>query len=100
MIHARDDYNRIQDPALSNPSLLSDGSSPIAEDEPVFLVRASDQGFAKTVKAWAAAHLEAGGDASMADAAERQIVRAAAWQKNNRRKVADAPDGVLQHGSG
>ena len=40
MIHARVDYNRIQDPALENPSLLAGNSKPIASDEPVFLLRA------------------------------------------------------------
>lgn len=43
MIHARSDYNRIQDPAVDDPSLLSEGSTPIGVDEPVFLLRAKDQ---------------------------------------------------------
>lgn len=42
MRHARDDYNRIQDPALHDPTLLSPGSTSIGEDEPVFLIRAKD----------------------------------------------------------
>lgn len=43
MKHARDDYNRIQDPALSDPSLLAPGATPIGEDEPVILFRAKDK---------------------------------------------------------
>lgn len=62
MRHARKDYNRFQDPALTDPSLLSDGSTPIAEDEPVFLLRASDDLAPEVVREWAAlydnAHLD------------------------------------------
>lgn len=95
MIHARSDYNRIQDPALSDPSLLSEGSTPFAEDEPVFLVRASDQAFASTVAAWMKAHIEAGGNPAMVIAVASHLGRAIAWQEKNRRKVADAPADVL-----
>lgn len=42
MIHAREDYNRIQDP---------DGK--IGEDEPVFLLRAKDKYFVRTVQYYA-----------------------------------------------
>lgn len=42
MKHARDDYNRIQDPANKIP-----------EDEPVFLLRAQDALAAETVRHWA-----------------------------------------------
>jgi hypothetical protein len=45
MIHARQDYNRIQDPALQDSSLLSEGSHPIGENEPVFLLRGQDKHF-------------------------------------------------------
>ena len=73
-----------------NPSLLSAGSSPIADDEPVFLVRASDQAFAATLSAWAFVHGAAGGDTSMIEAVHRHIRLAAEWQDANIRKVADA----------
>lgn len=53
MIHARDDYNRFQDPALDNPSLLAPGSSPIAADEPVFLLRAHDRHFVSMLEHYA-----------------------------------------------
>lgn len=95
MIHARTDYDRMQDPALKDLSLLATGSSPIAEDEPVFLVRASDQAFVTTLEAWAAAHIEAGGDSALAGAVRVHIVKAKVWQKANRCKIADAPDEVL-----
>ena len=42
MIHAREDYNRIQDP-----------ENKIPEDEPVFLLRAQDQTAAQIVRIWA-----------------------------------------------
>lgn len=96
MIHARNDYNRIQDPALNDPSLLSEGSSAIAEDEPVFLVRASDQAFGDTLVAWMKAHLDAGGDPLMTTAVAAHLGKAIAWQERNRRKVADAPAGALR----
>ena len=95
MLHARNDYNRIQDPALHDPSLLSEGSSPIAEDEPVFLVRASDQAFSDTLTAWITAHIAAGGDPAMSTAVASHLGKAIAWQERNRRKVADAPAAAL-----
>lgn len=52
MKHARPDYNRIQDPGLHEPSLVREGATPIAEDEPVFLLRASDITAASTVLFW------------------------------------------------
>jgi hypothetical protein len=45
MIHARNDYQRIQDPANKIPI-----------DEPVFLLRAQDVTAADTVRAWAKAN--------------------------------------------
>lgn len=54
MIHARPDYNRIQDPALQDPRFLKYGATAIAEDEPVFLLRAQDKTAAKAVRYWAA----------------------------------------------
>lgn len=44
MKHARDDYNRIQDPANLIP-----------EDEPVFLLRGQDRTAGQIVRLWAAA---------------------------------------------
>jgi hypothetical protein len=49
MIHARADYNRIQDPANKIP-----------QDEPVFLLRGQDKVAAATVRVWAVLNDEAG----------------------------------------
>lgn len=46
MLHARKDYNRIQDP-----------ENKIGEDEPVFIVRAKDKFSIKAMEAWASAVL-------------------------------------------
>ena len=54
MIHAREDYNRIQDPI-----------NEIQSDEPVFLIRAQDVCAADTMRFWAALHLSKGGDPEM-----------------------------------
>jgi hypothetical protein len=54
MKHARDDYNRIQDP-----------DNKIPDDEPVFLLRAQDQ-FAATVVRQYGALLDATGNTEMA----------------------------------
>lgn len=45
MKHARPDYQRIQDPATDDPSLLGPGATPIGADEPVMLFRAQDRHF-------------------------------------------------------
>ena len=42
MIHAREDYNRIQDPADRIPA-----------DEPVFLIRGQDRAAPGAIEAWA-----------------------------------------------
>lgn len=48
MLHAREDYNRIQDP-----------ENKIGKDEPVFIVRAKDSFSIKAMQAWAdAVHFE------------------------------------------
>lgn len=96
MIHARSDYDRIQDPALDDPSLLSAGSSPIGKDEPVFLVRAKDKAFLAAVQAWMQEHLDEGGDPIMHKAMAAHLGRAIAWREKNGTKVADAPVGVLK----
>jgi len=51
MQHARNDYNRIQDPEKLIP-----------ENEPVFLIRAQDMVSADAVRNWADLNDEAGGD--------------------------------------
>lgn len=96
MLHARRDYDRIQDPALHDSSLLSAGSSPIWEDEPVFLVRAKDAAFCDTVMAWMQSHLDAGGDPALHRAVAAHLERAVAWQQKHGTKLADAPHEVLK----
>lgn len=52
MLHARADYNRIQDPAKLIP-----------EEEPVFLLRGQDELAAETVRFWARRAIATGNDA-------------------------------------
>lgn len=71
MIHARPDYNRIQDP---------DGL--IADDMPVFLLLGKDQYAANTVRYWAGRVEAGGGDPTMIKMA---------------RAHADVMDGLQNH---
>lgn len=68
MIHARDDYNRIQDP-----------SGKIPADEPVFLIRAQDISSAALVRKWAELNDENGGDSRLSDLARQHATRMDAW---------------------
>jgi hypothetical protein len=88
MIHARPDYNRIQDPALHNLSLLAPGCSAIGSDEPVFLVRAGDKTAAATVRAWADINELAGADPEIVRIARSHADLMDAWP---RKKQADLP---------
>jgi hypothetical protein len=62
MIHARDDYNRIQDPAGLIP-----------QDEPVFLLRAQDVAAPQIVAAWADAIERLGGSPELVAAAREAL---------------------------
>lgn len=96
MRHARSDYNRIQDPAVSDPSLLSEGSTPIGEDEPVFLIRGSDVAGPFALFAWADEMQRRGGDPATA-AAVRQFARDMEWWADiNGCKVPDTPAECLK----
>jgi hypothetical protein len=77
MKHARDDYNRIQDPAGLIP-----------EDEPVFLLRAQDKHAAATLRYYA--HLVAldQGDVSILFATQKQADAMEAWPRH---KAPDMP---------
>lgn len=88
MKHAREDYNRIQDPALHDSSLLSPGSTPIAEDEPVFLLRAQDWTAPQAVLAWARMQQEG---SPAADLARQHAERMREWQMAHGCKMADLP---------
>lgn len=79
MKHARADYDRIQDPA-----------GKIADDEPVFLIRAKDVTGPATVRAWAALQLERGDhDPRLVELAEVHAERMEEWQRKNGCKTPD-----------
>lgn len=80
MKHARDDYNRIQDPAGAIP-----------DDEPVFLLRGQDASAPAAVEAWAEEHARRGGDPEIAALARRQAENMRAYQAQHGNKVADLP---------
>ena len=79
MIHARKDYNRIQDP-----------ENLIGEKEPVFLIRAKDIVAARAVRMWAELHLAAGGNEDIAKLARSHAARIEKWQEKNERKTKTA----------
>lgn len=81
MLHARDDYNRIQDPA-----------GKIGKDEPVFLLRAQDVSAPATLRFWAKENLRSGGDPALSDLAEDHADLMESWQKTHCAKPADLPD--------
>jgi len=77
MIHARKDYERIQDPEKKIP-----------DDEPVFLVRAQDPAAPAAVEAWAAENDRIGGERALSDSARAHAQKMREWPV---RKVADGP---------
>lgn len=78
MIHAREDYNRIQD-----------STGKIAEDEPVFLIRAKDRVSAPALRAWAELNNVAGGDPELSRLTYAHADAMEAWQVLHGRKPAD-----------
>lgn len=78
MIHAREDYNRIQDPA-----------NKIAADEPVFLLRAKDELAPGLLMMWADELTTRGGDLNMAKMAQEHAVKMVKWQAINGCKLPD-----------
>lgn len=105
MIHARPDYNRIQDPANpeTNPEVtaqdwqawgMNPSATPIGKDEPVFLLRAQDKHFLAAVEAYGNLVAE---DETMDESERKKIVaacivqasRAALWQAENGCKSPD-----------
>lgn len=77
MKHAREDYNRIQDPAGLIP-----------EDEPVFLLRGQDALAAATVRDWAGRVAYHGGDQKLVDMAREHAKAMDAWPV---KKLPDLP---------
>lgn len=79
MKHARKDYNCIQDP-----------SGNIAEDEPVFLLRAKDQIAPSALRFWAD-EVERLGDKKLADHVRAHAGKMNEWQAKNGWQVPDTP---------
>lgn len=77
MRHARQDYDRIQDPI-----------NKIGKDEPVFLLRANDRCAPKTVLFWADL-CEKAGNSEMANIAREHVKEMLIWQKENGCKTPD-----------
>ena len=78
MKHAREDYNRIQDPV-----------GLIAEDEPVFLLRAKDKTAPLIVRQWAAEQKKQGSTDNCIEVAEKWADTMEEWQQKNGCKLAD-----------
>lgn len=88
MLHARTDYQRIQDPAGLIP-----------EDEPVFLLRAQDIIAPDVVRHWAymakqlyTSDADVPKMAHLCNLAMTHAVRMEAWQAEHRAKVPDVPE--------
>jgi hypothetical protein len=77
MKHAREDYNRIQDPAGLIP-----------EDEPVFLLRAQDKHAARILRWYAAMVEHDKGDRRLIALVHEQAAAMDAWPKH---KAPDLP---------
>lgn len=75
MIHARKDYQHIQD-----------ATGKIPEDEPVFLLRAQDKAAAAAVRVWCTLHQMLGGESTIADIAWNHAKKMDKWPK---KKSAD-----------
>lgn len=78
MKHAREDYNRIQDPA---------GIIPM--DEPVFLVRGQDAAGPETLRAWAREAETQGSGPEIIAKALAQAEAMEDWQRERNWKAAD-----------
>jgi hypothetical protein len=91
MIHARPDYERFQDPALDNPELYP-GVSPIAQDEPVFVVRAKDKNMRDVLLHYLGLlSFEDKPDPVMQRAIIEHIRRVESWQTTYGSKTPDMP---------
>lgn len=77
--------------ALSVRAASGAGGRPIADDEPVFLLRASDVTAPDTVVAWARLQYDQKGNRDMAGLAVNHADAMRAWQKVNGAKVPDMP---------
>lgn len=83
MLHAREDYNRIQDP-----------ENKIPEDEPVFLLRGQDLTAPQTVRFWANMNrANPKVELKIVLLAEQWANKMEEWQKEHKAKFADLPQG-------
>ena len=80
MRHARKDYDHIQDP-----------SGKISEDEPVFILRATDVLAPGIMMRWAHELIVRGGDKKMAKLVTDHAVEMIKWQEKNGCKLPDLP---------
>lgn len=78
MLHARQDYNRIQDP-----------KNLIPQDEPVFLIRGKDICAPATLEKWCEEARKYGVDQSMIDKVQSHADYIRVWQIENESKVPD-----------
>lgn len=80
MKHARNDYDRIQDP-----------EGLIPENEPVFLLRGKDICAPAAIDAWCEQAKKYGVDSGMIQAAQSHADHMRAWQIEHESKVPDMP---------
>lgn len=90
MKHARLDYNRIQDPALSDPGLLAPGSTAIGIDEPVMLFRAQDVFFIDILLKYAEL-LQGAGRHQTTQLVMQNIAVTEKWRETHAVKMPDVP---------
>lgn len=80
MIHARTDYDRIQDP-----------ENKIGKDEPVFLLRGTDKFAPATIRFWAEL-VGASGDEELSEYIKLWADKTELWQLTNKSKTPDTPE--------
>lgn len=89
MIHARKDYDHIQD-----------DTGKIGEDEPVFLLRAKDAIAPYVLRQWALQLHFRGGDPLVVQHVHNWAAKMERWQAENGCKLPDAPSGQLRDPTG
>ena len=80
MKHAREDYNRIQDP-----------ENIIPENEPIFLLRDKDICAPTAIQAWADDAEKHGAKANIIEAARKQANLMKQWQADHESQIPDMP---------
>ena len=86
MLHARKDYDHIQD-----------SHNKIPEDEPVFLLRGQDKLAPRLLLKWASELRLSGGSPEMARAVEEHAQKMIEWQKNVVSKTPDVPIALINY---